>query len=45
MKNAVNRELPEHVSGYGQVRPFAGAFATQPDMNRHAPKVKCQWPG
>lgn len=28
MKNAVNRELPEHIEGYGTVRPFEGAFAS-----------------
>ncbi len=27
MLNAIGRELPEHVDGYGRVIPFAGAFA------------------
>ncbi len=45
MKNAANRELPQSVPGYGTIRPFAGAFATPPDMCRHAPKVKCTLPG
>lgn len=45
MKNAVNRILPESISGYGVVRPFAGAFATEPDMLRYAPVVKCKKPG
>jgi len=45
IKNVVNRSLPEHIEGYGAVRPFAGAFATAPDMLRHAPAVKCKKPG
>lgn len=45
IKNAVNRMLPERISGYGDVRPFAGAFATAPDMPRHAPAVKYRKPG
>lgn len=45
MKNAANRELPQSVPGYGTIRPFAGAFATEPDMQRHAPKVKRKLPG
>ncbi|MGL4667148.1 MAG: citrate lyase subunit alpha [Saezia sp.] len=44
-KNAVNRTLPEHIAGYGVIRPFAGAFATAPDMFRHAPAVKFKKPG
>lgn len=27
MKNAVNRELPAYIEGYGEVKPFGGAFA------------------
>ena len=45
MINAIGRNLPEHVDGYGQVRPFAGAFATKPDMLRTAPAVKMMRPG
>lgn len=40
MKNAINRDIPATVAGYGTVKPFAGAFGTQPDMCRKAPKVK-----
>lgn len=45
LKNAIGRELPEYIEGYGKVRPFAGAFATMPDMVRQAPKVKRILPG
>jgi citrate lyase subunit alpha/citrate CoA-transferase len=45
MINAVGRELPEHVDGYGRVIPFAGAFAARPTMRRHAPLVKTVRPG
>ena len=45
MNNAIGRELPEYVNGYGRVVPFAGAFATQPDMRRWAPTVKTVRPG
>lgn len=27
MKNMVGREIPEYIEGYGQVKPFSGAFA------------------
>lgn len=43
--NSIGRNLPEYVDGYGKVQPFAGAFATQPDMRRQAPKVKRLLPG
>lgn len=45
MINAIGREIPEAVEGYGPVKPFAGAFATQPDMQRQAPAVKAARPG
>lgn len=40
MKNAIGREIPETISGIEEVKPFAGAFATVPEMRRQAPKVK-----
>ena len=43
--NAIGRELPEHVDGYGRAFPFAGAFATRPNTRRYAPPVKMVWPG
>lgn len=44
MKNAVNRDIPEYINGK-KVKLFQGAFATQPDMHRQAPIVKCAKPG
>lgn len=45
MKNALGRILPESVAGYGVIRPYQGAFATAPDMNRQGSKVKAAKPG
>src|SRR5918997_1445100 len=45
MNNAIGREVPKFVDGYGQVVPFAGAFAMGPDLRRHAPTVKAVRPG
>lgn len=40
MKNAIGREIPQTLAGLDGVKPFAGAFATAPDMTRRAPLVK-----
>lgn len=45
MINAIGRSVPDHIEGYGSVLPFAGAFATKPEMRRQAPMVKRQLPG
>jgi citrate lyase subunit alpha / citrate CoA-transferase len=45
MVNALGREIPEHIDGYGKTIPFNGAFATRPEMRRHAPVVKAVRPG
>lgn len=45
MRNMLQREIPEKIAGYGEVRPFAGAFASAPDMCRQAPPVKRIMPG
>lgn len=45
MKNSVGREIPESVTGYGAVKPFAGAFATQQPERRYAPLLKQARPG
>ncbi len=45
MINAIGREIPKFVDGYGRVVPFAGAFAIRPDMRRRAPAVKAVRPG
>ncbi len=42
--NAIGRDLPISIEGYGEVRPFAGAFALVPTMFRQAPKVKRMLP-
>jgi citrate lyase subunit alpha/citrate CoA-transferase len=44
MLNAIGRELPEYVSGYGQVTPFAGAWAIGPGVSRYAAPVKAVRP-
>ncbi len=43
MRNVLGRELPERIAGYGEVRPFAGAFAHAGEINRKAVKVKGDW--
>lgn len=45
MINAIGREIPETIDGYGPVKPFAGAFKAVPDMCRRAPRVKTVRPG
>lgn len=45
MKSAVGREIPELVAGYGQVKPFAGAFQTRQPERRYAPLMKQARPG
>ena len=45
MINALGREVPDFVDGYGAVQPFKGAFETVPSMRRYAPKVKTVRPG
>ncbi|MFV0440007.1 MAG: citrate lyase subunit alpha [Lachnospirales bacterium] len=38
--NAVGVELPKFIEGYGEVKPYMGAFATTPTGNKYAPKIK-----
>jgi citrate lyase subunit alpha / citrate CoA-transferase len=45
MVNAIGREIPEYIDGYGKTIPFAGAFVALPQMQRHAPAVKAIRPG
>lgn len=45
MKNAVGRELPEQVEGYGRVIPFAGVFAHSGEHTHAAAKVHSAAPG
>lgn len=45
MKNAVNREIPDYIEGYGQVRHYKGAFAAMGKSFKrtevHIPKGAC----
>ena len=43
--NSIGRIVPTEVAGYGEVKPFDGAFGTLPDMRRFAPCVKMSKPG
>ena len=45
MLNAIGRELPEYIDGYGPVRPFAGAFANSSVGCRKSLDVKAVKPG
>lgn len=38
--NAVNISLPKFIEGYGEVKPYAGAFATEPTGVKYAPRIK-----
>lgn len=40
-KNALGREIPEFIEGYGKTIPFAGAFARSPEGNAAGPKLRC----
>ena len=45
MKSSVGRNVPETVTGYGQVKPFAGAFNILQPERRYAPLMKQSCPG
>lgn len=45
IKNAVGRELPEYIEGYGNVKPYAGPFATMPAGFSAGRKLKRELPG
>lgn len=40
-ENALGREIPEFIEGYGKTIPFSGAFARKPDGNVAGPKLRC----
>lgn len=44
VRNALGRELPEYIEGYGAVKPFAGAFAVRPEGKVHGPVLHCVGP-
>lgn len=43
--NKVNREIPSYIEGYGEVKPYAGPFATAPTGERSSVKLSCSKPG
>lgn len=45
MKNALGRELPEYIEGYGNVTPFMGAFANMGIKEKKSVNVKTKMPG
>ena len=40
MKNILNREIPEFVEGYGNVKPFQGATANMENINKRTVHIK-----
>jgi len=45
MLNAVGRELPDYIEGYGKIKPFDGAFVNCAEGYRKALNVKAVKPG
>lgn len=43
--NAVGREIPEYIEGVGELKPFKGAFAYEPERRKNLPKVSKISPG
>ncbi len=43
--NTVGIKLPTYIEGYGEVKPYKGAFETKPTGKKHAPKIKSSMPG
>ena len=39
--NAVGREIPDFIEGYGKTKLFQGAFARKPEGNIAGPKLRC----
>lgn len=44
MSNCVGRNVPDFIEGYGAVKHYQGAFATQPIGQKLAPKIKASVP-
>ena len=40
-KNALGREIPEFIEGYGKTKLFQGAFALKPEGYRAGGKIRC----
>ena len=45
IKNKAEREIPEYIEGYGEVKPYAGPFATEPTGRKYAPLKSFSRPG
>ena len=45
IKNKAEREIPEYIKGYGEVKPYAGPFATEPTGRKYAPLKSFSKPG
>ena len=45
MINAIGRDIPDYVDGFGPIRQFQGAFAAVPDLSAYAPPLKVTQPG
>ena len=43
--NSIGRDIPSFIRGYGDVKPFAGAFARVPEGNYAGPKIRAFNPG
>ena len=35
--NAVGRQLPKYIEGYGEVKPYKGTFETKVEGRKYAP--------
>ncbi|MEG0773110.1 citrate lyase subunit alpha [Clostridium sp.] len=44
MKNLLGRELPDYIEGYGQIKPFEGAFKNVENQGKKAVKVNAVIP-
>lgn len=45
MKNVLGRELPDYIEGYGEIKPFEGAFENCGVVEKRSMKVKSVTPG
>lgn len=45
MKNILGRDIPDYIEGYGQVKPFIGAYASLDDRSRAIVKRRTVKPG
>ncbi len=45
IKNKLGIELPSHIDGYGDVKPYEGPWATEPTGQKFAPNKTSSKPG